>query len=1099
MSIVMFSCVTCHYTGDASEITKHLSSTRHKSAESGDEVIACEECEDSNIHQLQILRFGLSEMSLLCNQCAAKEDSPSALYTLSNGSFFQKLGQYYKLVDMECQYCGSVSHLFVANPQGKPQMIVCRNCLPKATEENQRISFVSERDDHFLTELLGIKEHVAPGGKRRSRKVGRKGGRNDKKSRPKVVLPEAEERRAHYQNKIATAKAIKSGATMRAVGSNELSAPGSGASSRIPSRTSTPQPNKGKGKGNDKRNDKRNDKSGAKPGVKNGTKNEVKNGAKNEAKPGAKDGAKSGPKTGPISGPKSGPKSGSNSVFKSGSKPHNHDSLGKDRNNDKTPAGNSNNGSGTSNKKGLKPLSGPIAHNKNNGLSSQSRNEAKPSKGNVSSNKRNSKKPEDNKKDARNPGKENSNPKTESTVLKQAPEVKEIPLELPPGIAKYNPSPEPPLTYPSMDEYFREISYLLFMEEKLSMGASNMSYLEPQDMFLEWYQEQNKKHKQFKVTIPLTDHILDKFLSKKMQQLKKTPFGLNLAIILMLGDDIAWYAQVMTSDSVKAKKGGRNGPMVLEMVAELYSWNNMPLPLSVNVKHLRILPVSVPVSRVFLAMSRIDNPKFIKMLLGNEPIKQIVFKNFLTFKNRVNESQKVAVQSVLNNAITVLQGPPGTGKTSTIHEIILQLLELKTFPILVVAASNIAIDNIAEKLIKTHGREILRIVSNEKEKEYSRDHPLASICLHHKVYDALPQQMKQTVDDLRRPFSNVSQNLYKKLLTQQIKLSDMFTAQAKVIFTTTVVAGGNQLKLVKKLPVVIMDEATQSSEPTTLIPLSMPGVDKFVFVGDQRQLSSFSMVPNLSLSLFERVLLNNSYRNPHMLDTQYRMHPAISEFPRVKFYDELLKDGITADDRAMDNIPENPVYFWDTKGKAREDRVRYGFREDRGYTYSNLNEIEYVTKVLMKLIYDKQVSKSDIGVITPYRGQRDLISNQLVKNDLINPEKEEVQVEVDRDDIYNESKPVTVHLVSGIMIASIDAFQGREKNFLVMSCVRSNEERKIGFLNDKRRLNVALTRAKYGLILIGDVSCLKGDELWREYLEFLEKKGSVFSSDEFLY
>ena len=153
----MFSCVTCHYTGDASETTKHLSSTRHKSAESGDEVIACEECEDSNIHQLQILRFGLSEMSLLCNQCAAKEDSPSALYTLSNGSFFQKLGQYYKLVDMECQYCGSVSHLFVANPQGKPQMIVCRNCLPKATEENQRISFVSERDDHFLTELLGIK------------------------------------------------------------------------------------------------------------------------------------------------------------------------------------------------------------------------------------------------------------------------------------------------------------------------------------------------------------------------------------------------------------------------------------------------------------------------------------------------------------------------------------------------------------------------------------------------------------------------------------------------------------------------------------------------------------------------------------------------------------------------------------------------------------------------------------------------------------------------------------------------------------------------------------------------------------------------------
>lgn len=1094
MSIAMFSCVTCLHTGDASDITKHLSSTRHKSAKSGDEVIECEECEDANIHQLQLLRFGLSDMSLLCNQCAAKDDSPSTLYTLSNGSLFQKLGQYFKFRDMECQYCNGFKHLFVANPQGKPQIIVCRNCLPKATEEHQRISFVSELDDHFLTELLGIKEHVAPGGKRRSRKVGRKGG-SDKKRRPKVVLAEAEERRAHYQSKMATAKAIKSGTTVRAVGSNELSAPGSGASSRVPSRSSTPNPkNKGdKSKTGPKSGPKSAPKTGPISTPKSAPKTAPKSGPKSDFKAGPKSDSKSGPRPAPKSGAKSGsvPASASNGSPKSGSKPPATDMTlsGKERKGEK--AAKSNNGSTAKN--GQKPLP------KNDKiLSSQSRNETKSSKGNPSE-KLNSKKRQDNKKDTRKSGKENSNPHPGSASQKQVSEAQELPPQLPPGISKYNPSPEPPLTYPSLDNYFREISYLLFMEEKLSMSASNMSYLEPQDMALEWYQEQDKKHKQFKVTIPLTDHILDKFLSKKMQQLKKTPFGLNLAIILMLGDDIAWYAQVMTSDSVKAKNGRRNGPMVLEMVAELYSWNNMPLPLSVNVKHLRILPVSVPVSRVFLAMSRIDNPKFIKMLLGIEPIKQIVFKNFLTFKNRVNESQKVAVQSVLNNAITVLQGPPGTGKTSTIHEIILQLLELRTFPILVVAASNIAIDNIAEKLIKTHGREILRIVSNEKEKEYSRDHPLASICLHHKVYDALPQQMKQTVDDLRRPYSNVSQNLYKKLLTQQIKLSDMFTAQAKVIFTTTVVAGGNQLKLVKKLPVVIMDEATQSSEPTTLIPLSMPGVDKFVFVGDQRQLSSFSMVPNLSLSLFERVLLNNSYRNPHMLDTQYRMHPAISEFPRVKFYDELLKDGITAEDRAMANIPANPVYFWDTKGRAREDRVRYGFREDRGYTYSNLNEIEYVTKVLMKLIYDKQVLKSDIGVITPYRGQRDLISNQLVKNDLINPEKEEVQVEVDRDDIYNESKPVTVHVVSGIMIASIDAFQGREKNFLVMSCVRSNEEGKIGFLNDRRRLNVALTRAKYGLILIGDVSCLKGDGLWREYLEFLEKKGSVFSSDEFLY
>lgn len=1081
----MYVCSTCSETGNAPEITRHLSFTRHKLAKTGDEVIECEECGDNNIHQLMLLRYGLSDMALLCNQCCSKAEKSSTLYMLTNGSLFQKLPQYFKLRDMECRYCGSDSNLYVGNPKDEPQFIVCRGCLSRITDEKQRSSLVSEQDDHFLTALLGIVEHVPSNNKRRSRKVGRKGGRaaGGRPRKPKPVLADAEERKAHYENKMATAKAFKAGTTVKAVGSNELSA----ASSRTHSRSGTPGPPRA---GNEHKNKSTKGSSSSRP-VKSSD-----NGHK---------GSKTQPKKTQMT-QKSNPKP---SRTKAPTKSVNDTPL--KTNGPKTTFTKAANGKSdahkppkapTSTKKMDKP---PRSNDETKTLTRSSTknnqntrdSKAKPSKTQPILKPKGTERRKDdvpNKKKTAKPTDEPAEPQKDD-------KPKEEPIKLPPGIKKYTPSAEPPLSYSSLDNYFREISYLLFMEEKMSMASSNMSFLEPQDMSLEWYQDQDKKHKQFKVTVSLTEEILNKFLSKKMQQLKKTPFGLNLAIILMLGDEIAWYAQVVTSDTVSAKRGRRGGLSNLEMIAQLYDWNDMPLPLSMNVKNLRILPVSVPVSRVFLAMSRIDNPKFKLMLLGNEPIKQIVFKNYLNFKNRVNESQKVAVQSVLNNAITVLQGPPGTGKTSTIYEIILQLIEnLNTFPILVVAASNIAIDNIAEKLLHNHGREILRIVSNEKEKEYSRDHPLASICLHHKVYDALPQQMKQTVDDLRRPgVSNISQNQYKKLLTQQINLSDTFTAQAKVIFTTTVVAGGNQLKLVKKLPVVIMDEATQSSEPTTLIPLSMPGVDKFVFVGDQRQLSSFLMVPNLSLSLFERVLLNNTYRNPHMLDTQYRMHPGISEFPRLKFYNGLLKDGITASDRAMANIPENPVYFWDTKGKAKESRVRIGFREDRGYTYSNVKEIDYITKVLMKLIYDKQVPKSDIGVITPYRGQRDYISNQLVKNELINPEKEEVQVEVDRDDIYNDSKPVTVHLVSGIMIASIDAFQGREKNFLVMSCVRSNDDKKIGFLNDKRRLNVALTRAKYGLILVGDIATLKSDELWKEYLEFLEEKGSVFSSDDFLY
>ena len=651
-----------------------------------------------------------------------------------------------------------------------------------------------------------------------------------------------------------------------------------------------------------------------------------------------------------------------------------------------------------------------------------------------------------------------------------------------------------------MDQYFREMSYNLFLEEKLSLEASHNVIISSEDMTLLWYEDNDKRNKQYKIETELTQEFRDKYLNKKIQKFKKIPFSVDQTIFLMLNGSIAWSGKVVLAETFKKNK--RSKTEFLELIIDLFPWNDQPLPKNVNIKYLSILPASIPVSRVFLAMSRIENPKFKKMLLGKEPIRHLNFNNYVKFSegSRFNESQKVGLQSVLNNAITVLQGPPGTGKTSTIHEIILQLLNnFNTYPILVVAASNIAIDNLAEKLLPSHGTSILRIVANEKESDYNRDHPLSSICLHNKIYDMLPMVFKETLAKLKTGRANeVSVNQYKKVLGKQIELSQLLIAQARVIFTTSVVAGGNQLKSVKKFPVVIMDESTQSSESITLIPLSMPGVDKFVFVGDQKQLSSFTQLPSLSLSLFERVLMNGTYKEPHMLNVQYRMHPRISEFPRNKFYQGLLKDGITAEDRTIDSI-KNPVQFWDTQGRAKEERVRIRMREDNGYTYTNSKEIDYIIEVLVELIINKKITKSDIGIITPYRGQRDLISKKLKENPIINPANEEIKIEVDRDDIYNESKPVTIHMVSDIMIASIDAFQGREKQFIIMSCVRSNNDNKIGFLNDERRLNVALTRAQYGLILIGDVKCLAQDTLWSEYLQHLQSQALISVSDQFKY
>lgn len=1097
--MAQFKCCTCAVSGSDDVVSKHLSSTRHKSIiyEELEETVECEECEDTNVHQLQLLRYGLSDMALLCQLCLQKEEKASTQYTLSNGSLLKKLPQYFTLRDLECEKCQSTDDLYVGNSKSvSKKSVLCGKCLAEST--SAALDFTSENDPKFLFALFGIKEFVpsSKGRKKglRQRRKGKPSAKRERKPRSKTPNDqEAEKRREHYFNTKAVSLALKSGTTVPAVGSASQPASNKKGTQNLQGKSSQKDRTNGafskKASENHKHDKKSVTKSTQKPSVPG------RPAKSNKSTPppsgfgltGKQDKNKS--RTGqttPVNGGNPSRAQGGKVELKStnGTGGRKTDQSKASNSSSSKPQANGKKKAETKNINTHRELSKPEARN---GQKKTTLDSNKP------------KKQEPKKQEPKKQESKKQESKSRDVVSKEKEEKLAIPLT----ISKYEPSKDPKLSYDSMTSYFQEISYNLFLEERINAQTSGSNiWLLSNDFNIEWYVDQDKKQKQFKLLILLTDALLNRFISKKMQSLKKVPFSIYQTLFLVLGDDIAWYGQIATVDTKRAIKSKKNSDKVLEAVVELYPWNTQQLPRTVDVKWLKILPASVPVSRVFMAMTRISNTKFQSMLLGKDPIKQIVFRNYVKYsRDSLNQSQKVAVQSVLNNSITVLQGPPGSGKTSTIFEIILQLLDnLNTFPILVVAASNIAIDNIAEKLMGNHALSILRIVANDKEKEYNRDHYLGSICLHHKVYDSLSMYMKEIMDNLKNGRSHlVSQNQYKKLLAEQIRLSDMFIAQAKVIFTTTVVAGGNQLKSVKKLPVVIMDEATQSSEPTTLIPLSMPGVDKFVFVGDQKQLSSFSQVPNLSLSLFERVLLNGTYKSPHMLDTQYRMHPLISEFPRKRFYGGLLKDGITADDRKMDGLPENPVYFWDTVGKCRESRIKVGFREDRGYTYVNRPEVDLIKQVVINLIYEHNVKRSDIGVITPYRGQRDLISSELVKDTLINPENKELYVEVDRDDIDNDTKPVTIHMVSDIMIASIDAFQGREKNFMVMSCVRSNAENKVGFLSDERRLNVALTRAKYGLVLVGDKTCLKSSPVWDEYISHLDSVGSIHADTKFAY
>ncbi len=200
----------------------------------------------------------------------------------------------------------------------------------------------------------------------------------------------------------------------------------------------------------------------------------------------------------------------------------------------------------------------------------------------------------------------------------------------------------------------------------------------------------------------------------------------------------------------------------------------------------------------------------------------------------------------------------------------------------------------------------------------------------------------------------------------------------------------------------------------------------------------------LSQSLFERlVILGN---RPIRLNVQYRMHPCLSLFPSNMFYDGTLQNGVTAPERLRKNVDfpwpvsDTPMFFYQNLGTEEIS--------SSGTSYLNRTEASNVEKIVTKF-FKAGVMPSQIGVITPYEGQRSYVVTYMQHNGSL------------KKDLYKD-----------VEVASVDAFQGREKDYIILSCVRSNEHQGIGFLNDPRRLNVALTRAKYGAVILGNPKVL---------------------------
>lgn len=449
----------------------------------------------------------------------------------------------------------------------------------------------------------------------------------------------------------------------------------------------------------------------------------------------------------------------------------------------------------------------------------------------------------------------------------------------------------------------------------------------------------------------------------------------------------------------------------------------------------------------------------------------------------LNHFQRVAVQSALLNNITLIQGPPGTGKTTTsaavVYEMSRQLsyahmngLTNRRGQVLVVAPSNIAADHLAERICRT-GLVVVRLCSKSKETAIEEDLALLgdnapatgsalALTLNNLLRTIEDEALVKEMNTLRRRLKALGslplrqrshlRALEKKTTTAVLKSAD-------VVVTTCSASADPRLKDFR-FKHVLVDECAQATEVECLIPL-VKGARQIVLVGDHCQLCPVVLSPRaasagFAQSLFER-LVHLGIR-PHRLEVQYRMHPALAAFPSSAFYDGALQNGVTVMERTFPTYTlgwpsvTKPMYFYHCSTSEEISGA--------GVSFINRGEANVVEKIVSHFVKEG-VSGKSIGIITPYGGQRSYIVQCLIR----------------AAKAAESISSAWANNLTEVEVASVDAFQGREKDFIVLSCVRSNDTKTIGFLADARRLNVALTRAKFGLVVIGNARALAAANL----------------------
>ncbi len=448
----------------------------------------------------------------------------------------------------------------------------------------------------------------------------------------------------------------------------------------------------------------------------------------------------------------------------------------------------------------------------------------------------------------------------------------------------------------------------------------------------------------------------------------------------------------------------------------------------------------------------------------------------------LNEFQNKATNQILNSQdVAIIHGPPGTGKTTTLVQAI-KLLSKREMNILVTAPSNTAVDLLTER-IAAEGLKVTRIGNISRVDESLIQHTIDAQLSAHPESKNIKKVKIQAAENRRnarrfkRKFGHEERNERRHLLQEAKELSawanhleerliDQILSSSNVI-TATLVGASNKILSSIKFRTAIIDEAAQALEPATWIPILK--ASKVILAGDPLQLPpTIKSMKAKSMGLDKTLIEKSIERLPMitLLTMQYRMNKTIMGFSNQHFYQNAL---VANEANANINIGDTPgLVFIDTAGCGFDERVNPKFQ-----SRFNPDEFSILREHLYQLTsYFVEGEQPQLAIISPYREQVEYIKTAVKEDESL----QELKIRVD----------------------TIDGFQGQESDIVYISLVRSNSKGDIGFLKDYRRMNVAMTRAKKKLIIIGDSATIGGDAFYSSFLEYADQKGLYQSAWEYI-